>query len=818
MTVGDLCFFSESNCKTPGIVGIMEVVGEARPDPIQFDPDSPYYDPKSSKDKPKWNCVMVEFRRKFNKVPITSLREHANRDTDPLNGMQLFRQTRLSVSKVEDDEWEFIMKLIEESESSDGSAGPSPKKSRKSAASETAESLSTTPAKTPAKTPTARSSRKTAFEAEDPSVAIEAATGPTNTRSSLAGGKKSGRKSTVTFADSTPAKNDGAEDEAAPTKTPARYRKTPAKPAVIPADLAEEAEDEESATDEVEATTTEETPAPRRGRAKAATTPATEPKPASKKTPTSKDSEVKPPATEPRPRGRPAATTKSASATPVPKSAGSAKAKSTPGAKDADADTEMEDAAEEVAEETPAPRRARGKAATPASAPKASTATAKTPSARGAAVQKVPATEPRPRGRPLGSGKAASASVPEPAAEAVEDAAEATPAPKRGRPKGGATPAAPATEPKVRVSKTPAKRATAVAAPKTEPRPRGRPSAVVGGKKKEVKTPRSTTGKKAAAGKKTPAAATEEDANAEGEDTTMLDPTPSRPATLAKEATNESLGTAGPSPADALSPVRGSQEVPSSSQVVRESVNGSFTSAVGQEEKEGDVVPSSSAAFDFGAGKGQAAAAAAPAPAGLQVGDQGPQIEIQEPTELTFAAAGSANGEEQGPDVRDVTGQSSPGSAKVHSEAAEVVSPDFKMAGTEEEERVVVSTETPGPGERASTPEYSSIFGNGEGGEGGEGGRKSFLGRIGEGFMNVVTSPGRAVSRALSGTPGPERPGSKGQDAVDVDGEGGETKPLDVMMEGAEDFGGPLPGNVGEGEQGMKPLPVSVEEVHDAEL
>ncbi|KAF2224602.1 PUA-like domain-containing protein, partial [Elsinoe ampelina] len=112
MTVGDLCFFSESNCKVPGIVGIMEVVGEARPDPCQFDPDSAYYDPKSTKDKPKWNCVMVEFRRKFaDKLPITALRDFADKDreTDPLHGMQLFRQTRLSVSKIEDYEWDFIM-------------------------------------------------------------------------------------------------------------------------------------------------------------------------------------------------------------------------------------------------------------------------------------------------------------------------------------------------------------------------------------------------------------------------------------------------------------------------------------------------------------------------------------------------------------------------------------------------------------------------------------------------------------------------------------------------------------------------------------
>src|SRR5690349_4819624 len=55
---GDLAFFYHSSCEVPGVVGVMEVVSdEAYPDPTQFDPKSDYYDPKSTKDKPRWLVV-----------------------------------------------------------------------------------------------------------------------------------------------------------------------------------------------------------------------------------------------------------------------------------------------------------------------------------------------------------------------------------------------------------------------------------------------------------------------------------------------------------------------------------------------------------------------------------------------------------------------------------------------------------------------------------------------------------------------------------------------------------------------------------------
>ena len=48
MRIGDQVFLYHSNCKVPGIVGIMEVVRESYPDYTAWDPDSHYFDPKST--------------------------------------------------------------------------------------------------------------------------------------------------------------------------------------------------------------------------------------------------------------------------------------------------------------------------------------------------------------------------------------------------------------------------------------------------------------------------------------------------------------------------------------------------------------------------------------------------------------------------------------------------------------------------------------------------------------------------------------------------------------------------------------------------
>ena len=67
MTIGDKVFFYHSNCKPPGIVGLMEVVDLNIIDPTQFQKESGYYDPKSSHEKPRWDCVKVKYLFKADK-------------------------------------------------------------------------------------------------------------------------------------------------------------------------------------------------------------------------------------------------------------------------------------------------------------------------------------------------------------------------------------------------------------------------------------------------------------------------------------------------------------------------------------------------------------------------------------------------------------------------------------------------------------------------------------------------------------------------------------------------------------------------------
>ena len=67
MAIGDKVFFYHSNCKPPGIVGFMEVMELNIVDPTQFQKESRYYDPKSSPDQPRWDCVKLKYLFKANK-------------------------------------------------------------------------------------------------------------------------------------------------------------------------------------------------------------------------------------------------------------------------------------------------------------------------------------------------------------------------------------------------------------------------------------------------------------------------------------------------------------------------------------------------------------------------------------------------------------------------------------------------------------------------------------------------------------------------------------------------------------------------------
>jgi predicted RNA-binding protein with PUA-like domain len=108
MRVGDNVFFYHSNCKEPGIVGIMKVASKPHTDPTQFDPESKYYDPKSKEEDPRWMLVDVEFVRKLSRtITLAELKEHPG-----LDGMILLRRgNRLSIMPVDKSHWDLILGL-----------------------------------------------------------------------------------------------------------------------------------------------------------------------------------------------------------------------------------------------------------------------------------------------------------------------------------------------------------------------------------------------------------------------------------------------------------------------------------------------------------------------------------------------------------------------------------------------------------------------------------------------------------------------------------------------------------------------------------
>ena len=65
MKIGDKAFFYHSNTKPPGIVGLMEIIETHIVDPYQFDEGSKYFDNKSNKNNPRWDCVKTKYICEF---------------------------------------------------------------------------------------------------------------------------------------------------------------------------------------------------------------------------------------------------------------------------------------------------------------------------------------------------------------------------------------------------------------------------------------------------------------------------------------------------------------------------------------------------------------------------------------------------------------------------------------------------------------------------------------------------------------------------------------------------------------------------------
>ena len=110
MTEGDEVFIYHSSCKHIGIAGIVRVTRSAYPDPKQFDASSPYHDPKSTPDNPRWQAVDMQFVRKLPKlISLDRLKNHTGLEQLPL----VRKGNRLSVMPVSEDEWQLIVQLVD---------------------------------------------------------------------------------------------------------------------------------------------------------------------------------------------------------------------------------------------------------------------------------------------------------------------------------------------------------------------------------------------------------------------------------------------------------------------------------------------------------------------------------------------------------------------------------------------------------------------------------------------------------------------------------------------------------------------------------
>ena len=108
VALNDEVFIYHSSCKNVGIVGTAKIVKTAYPDPTQFNPESDYYDPKSTQENPRWVSVDIKLTKVFPRlISLAEIKAQSQ-----LEDMVLVKQSRLSTQPVTADEWKIINSLL----------------------------------------------------------------------------------------------------------------------------------------------------------------------------------------------------------------------------------------------------------------------------------------------------------------------------------------------------------------------------------------------------------------------------------------------------------------------------------------------------------------------------------------------------------------------------------------------------------------------------------------------------------------------------------------------------------------------------------
>lgn len=106
MNVGDPVLVYHSNTTVPGVVGAATVTEGHQPDPTQFDDRSPYYDPASARENPRWYWVRLRAVHPLELVSLEQLKHMPE-----LAGSQLTAKgNRLSVVELTRAQYQAIVK------------------------------------------------------------------------------------------------------------------------------------------------------------------------------------------------------------------------------------------------------------------------------------------------------------------------------------------------------------------------------------------------------------------------------------------------------------------------------------------------------------------------------------------------------------------------------------------------------------------------------------------------------------------------------------------------------------------------------------
>ena len=106
MQVGDLCLFYHSSSNPTGVAGVCKVIKLAHPDITAQNKKDDHYDPKSTPEKPIWECVDVEYTKHIKEfVTLQDIK------LDPaLAGILVAQQgSRLSIQPISQKHFEYIV-------------------------------------------------------------------------------------------------------------------------------------------------------------------------------------------------------------------------------------------------------------------------------------------------------------------------------------------------------------------------------------------------------------------------------------------------------------------------------------------------------------------------------------------------------------------------------------------------------------------------------------------------------------------------------------------------------------------------------------